>query len=265
MGLMVHCGAHRCERDAVYSCNTPVPFRSTHPIPHSFLLDNVFEQLKRNGWEITNEAYALKEGTVPQSLGERTFAGNQMFAFLDVSHPDAHMPHLESFSLGIRNSFDNTFAATVIAGTHVIVCDNLCFSGGNLIDARRKNTRYIKRDLPGIISHRFGKLVLDARTHAQRSNQYRTTHLTDPQADHIMVKCLRENCVVPSRFRQVVDEYYRPDGPGGHGTVHPDFELPSLWKVQQAFTEVEREHPSLTSSPRRNIQLVNVLDSFIAS
>jgi hypothetical protein len=52
--------------------------------------------------------------------------------------------------VGIRNSHDKAFAAGIIAGAQVLVCDNLCFSGEILL--ARKHTGHIHYDLPVMVT-----------------------------------------------------------------------------------------------------------------
>ena len=62
------------------------------------------------------------------------------------------------YILGFRNDNRLRFPAGMVLGVGVFVCDNLCFSGE--VQLRRKHTRYIKRDLPPMISNELDKLML---------------------------------------------------------------------------------------------------------
>jgi len=59
--------------------------------------------------------------------------------------------------LGIRNSHDKTFPASLVDGALVFVCDNLSFSGE--IRVTRKHTRFIRRDLVTLVQGPIGKLM----------------------------------------------------------------------------------------------------------
>lgn len=273
MGLILHAGAHAVTRDDVHNTPTPDPYDQTYPIPHGWFLDKVESNLERHGWHITEAAYGLQKGEVPQDSRRfhngnittvrepQTFEGNRFFAFLRVEHADNPIPGVEKFCLGLRNSFDHAFSATVMAGSHVTVCDNLLMQGGNMIKARRKNTRYIRRDLPGIIGERFGALMQDATDLRERTTRFIETPLKDHEANDLMIQTLREGCVPSTRFHQVVEEWYRPDGVGGYGDDNNLFLENSVWKLQQAFTEVQKHHPTQDTA-KRNTRLLNVLNPY---
>ncbi len=59
-------------------------------------------------------------------------------------------------TIGIRNSHDKRFPVGMVVGSHVFVCDNLCFSGSIKLTA--KHTLNVFRDLPQKVFDSFGKL-----------------------------------------------------------------------------------------------------------
>ena len=61
-----------------------------------------------------------------------------------------------AFVVGLRNSHDQSFPASLVIGSAVFVCDNLAFSGEVVL--ARRHTRFIVRDLPEMVDRAGGRL-----------------------------------------------------------------------------------------------------------
>ena len=56
--------------------------------------------------------------------------------------------------IGLRNSHDKSFPASIALGSGVFVCDNLAFSAE--VTIARRHTRFIERDLPRVVHTAVG-------------------------------------------------------------------------------------------------------------
>lgn len=142
-GMILHCGADLAERNNLVNVVTPPSTKSWFPLPHDRLLESVETQLKSTGFEIEAETHALTKN------------GARYFGLLQVSLPSRTRDDFK-WIIALRNSHDKTFPAGLVAGSRVLVCDNLCFSGE--VTLSRKHTRFAARDLPNLTAQAIGKL-----------------------------------------------------------------------------------------------------------
>ena len=142
-GLLLHCGAEVIDRRTLSRVETPSCTESWFPIPHDFLLKEVESQLTAHGFGIGETTHALSH------------EGKRYFGVLQILRPDDG-PDDYSWIVGIRNSHDKTFPASLVMGTRVFVCDNLAFTGE--VKLSRKHTRFAVRDLRFMTSRAVGRL-----------------------------------------------------------------------------------------------------------
>jgi hypothetical protein len=132
MNLCLHCGARRVDRETIERANTPAGTRTWVPVPHHRVLEEVERAMAGGGLRVVNEAHAL------WGIGQR------YFGLLEVCNGHPHGDN--SLVIGVRNSHDQTFPASIALGSTVFVFDNLSFSGE--VTIARRHTRFIERDLP---------------------------------------------------------------------------------------------------------------------
>lgn len=134
--LILHCGASLVSMKEINDVRTPHSTSTWHPIPHKDLIDQVTRTLK---------AANLKLGAVSHSL---THDGQRYFGLMEVKSKQQHSDDY-AWVLGLRNSHDKMFPAGLVCDASILICDNLSFSGE--INLSRKHTRFIVRDLPGLV------------------------------------------------------------------------------------------------------------------
>ena len=242
LNLCLHCGSHHTERRKVELAPTPDHTETWFPIPHSSLLREVETTLAAHGMRVVNESHAL--------WGE----GLRYFGLLEVEnghHPDGH-----GLVLGIRNSHDKSFPASIAVGSGVFVCDNLAFSGE--VKIARRHTRFIERDLPGVVGAAIGKLGELRVQQDRRIGAYRGTELSDPIAHDLVVRALDQRVVPASQIPRVLEEWRHPH--------HPEFTQggKTAWRLFNAFTEVLKGR-NLALLPRRTQCLHGLIDSACCS
>ena len=139
--LLLHCGGQHVSRDDVYGTPTPERTQTWVPVPHHRLLELVESTIGGHGFQIQNQAHALW--------------GDRYFGLMGLTNGHAASDY--DLVLGLRNSHDKTFPASLALGSQVLVCDNLSFFGEVVLT--RRHTRFIERDLPGIVAQAVGKLT----------------------------------------------------------------------------------------------------------
>jgi hypothetical protein len=192
--LVLHCGAARADREQVAAALTPARTATWVPIAHGTLLEQVQGCLTGHGLHVVSEAHGL------------TRDGQRYFGLLQV----ANGTNADDFGLvvGVRNSHDKSFPASLVLGASVFVCDNLSFSGE--VKLARKHTAFIERDLPQLVDRAIGLLGGLRRTQEQRFAAYRQHELSDGQAHDLLIQALDAQVLPVTKLPDVLAEWRRP-------------------------------------------------------
>lgn len=232
--LMLHQGSHSVSRGELASSYTPSPTATWKPVPHLQVLQTVEKALLQRRITIMGQAHGLSHD------------GKRYFGLLEILSPTGSEI---SWVVGIRNSHDKAFAAGVVAGSQVLVCDNLCFSGE--VCLARKHTGHIHADLPVIAEQAVDKMRGYWFLHRQRIDAYKQKRVTDTRAHDLVVRSVDAGVMANSYVPKVLQEWREPS--------HEAFVPRSLWSLQNAFTEVFKGRLDLL--PERSQKLHEVLDA----
>jgi hypothetical protein len=197
------------------------------------VLQTVEKALLQRSIQVTGQAHGL------------THDGQRYFGLLEVSSPHNAQAH---WVVGIRNSHDKTFAAGIVAGSQVLVCDNLCFSGEILL--ARKHTGHIQDELPSMADRAVDGLRDFWYQHGIRVSAYQNTKLAEVRAHDLIVRSVDSGVMANSYIPKVLQEWREPS--------HREFEPRSVWSLQNAFTEVFKGRVDLL--PERTMRLHRLLD-----
>ena len=192
--LLMHCGGKQVSRDAIENAPTPEKTNSWTPIAHNRLLELAEFTITTQGFRITNQAHGLWGN------------GDRYFGLMELSNNREHEEY--SLVLGLRNSHDKTFPASLALGSQVLVCDNLSFFGEVVLT--RRHTRFIERDLPGIILQAVGRLS-EMRSHQNdRIEFYKKTQIKDQMAHDIIVRAVDTRVIPVTQIPLVLQEWREP-------------------------------------------------------
>jgi hypothetical protein len=238
LNLVLHCGARHVDRQQVERATTPAASRTWVPIPHHRLLEQVEETLLGDGMTIVNEANAL--------WGD----GLRYFGLLEITNGAASDDY--GLVIGLRNSHDKTFPASIALGNGVLVCDNLAFSAE--VTIARKHTRFIERDLPRVIRAAVGRLSDMRGKQDERIRRYKETELDDTAAHDIMVRAVDATVLPVTQLPYVLSQWRAP--------AHEAFSAngKTAWRLFNAFSEAWKGR-SLCALPLRSQALHGLLDS----
>ncbi len=178
--LLMHCGGKHITRDELANATTPLRTRSWVPIAHQRLLELVDQTIEGQGFHVTNQAHGL--------WGD----GDRYFGLMELAN--GHTEDDYGLVLGLRNSHDKTFPASLALGSQVLVCDNLSFFGEVVLT--RRHTRFIERDLPWIVAQAVGRLSEMRTQQADRLDAYKQTRIQDRTAHDLMVRAV-DTRVIP--------------------------------------------------------------------
>lgn len=235
--LVLHAGAHQVTREEIALVSTPEPTDTWTPIPHLALLQMVTDSLTAGGQVVTREAFGLWR------------KGQRFFGVLEVRNGQRHDDY--AMLVGIRNSHDKTFAASLGLGSHVFVCDNLAFSAE--VQVARFHSKFILRDLPGLVSKGVA-LLHDKRGYQDRRiAAYKEFPISDAHAHDIVIRALRARVINVQRVDDVVEQWYEPN--------HDEFKPRTAWSLFNGFTEALKG--SGADLQPRTIKLHGLMDSVV--
>ena len=236
--LLLHCGGHLATREEVTNTSTPSPTNTWHPIPHIELIERVEEALQLNHLEIGNVAHALSN------------EGARYFGLMEIRSPELPAEDY-AYVLGLRNSSDKKFPAGLVLGFCPFVCDNLAWNGE--IKVARKHTRYIRRDLVGLVQTSIGKLMSAWHEQDKRIARYKQRELTDEVVHDIAVRSVDVGVLPNRKLPDLLKEWREPH--------YEDFQPRTAWSLFNGYTEILKGN--LAELPRRTERLHGLLDSEI--
>jgi len=233
--LVLHCGATAVDRSELALAPMPEATDTYQPIAHDHFIDLVENKMRDVGFTFGSQVHSLTRN------GQRSFS---MVQLMNGSQQDEH-----ALVMGVRNSYDKAFAATVLFGAYVFLCDNLSYSAEVVIG--RKHTTHILRDLPDLVAAGVGQTKAMSYVQDQRFEVYRDFKLTDARADRLMIEMIRRDAINTSRFDKLVTEWYEPRV--DHGPRR-------AWRLFNACTEALKGAPP-HDMPRRTIELQAIMDA----
>lgn len=240
--LVLHCGSHKVERAAIGLVPVPTIKTEGHvPVNHGWLLDQVESAIGLGGMQVVEQAHALSND------------GNQYFGLLQVNRIGFDDNKDYTHIVGVRNSHDQRFAASLVVGHQVFVCDNLAFSGE--IKVARRHTTHIMRDLPGLAVRAVGLLAERWTANEKRIEAYKAHEMADSEVHDIVVRALDCGAITTTQLPRVLKEYRAPR--------HPEFsENRNLWRLFNAVTEIGKE-TSIFATPKRTVNLHALCDGHV--
>ena len=114
--LTLHCGAYKVDKHEVLETQAPAPTRTHFPINHSVLIEEAENLIHKAGYMIQSEAHALSH------------ENNRYFGMYELKSTIQTVDDYNPVT-GLRNAHDKEFAAGLVCGKAVFVCDNLSFDG----------------------------------------------------------------------------------------------------------------------------------------
>ena len=202
MSLMLHAGAEPAEYKVLRDLPVPLATATHVPIPHHSVVDMVKYSLGFFGHEVIQEDY----GVTPD--------GARFFGVLSLRSEYGDYTD----TVGLRNSHDKKFPIGISFGSRVFVCDNLAFSGDQVV--KRKHTPRAKYELPSLIAEIVEPLREQRIEQAQAFEMYRATALRAHHVDHAIMQLFRQGIINVTRIAEVLDAYEKPPFDWGSTTAY---------------------------------------------
>ena len=192
----------KVEREYLANLQTPPPMGSRHaPYPfHSFATDTV-DAIERAGFVIEQEDYAITKDE------------QRMFGLLSVSRPVApsngipalYQPEY-NLLVGMRGAHDQAFSRSLVIGSQVMVCSNLCFHG-DLGNWRSKQTTNIAYRIPDMVSDAVSGLGYAGERLTVDFDAFNARQITRDQGDDILLDVFRSGGFSASQLGRAIADW----------------------------------------------------------
>jgi hypothetical protein len=215
-GLMLHCGGQLKSKEEVFGVPVPAQTATYVPLPYESFLTRIEKQLSVEGIQVVEERLAL------------TKDGQRLFGLMALE-----MPGLVEVDygcvLGLRTSYDRSFANAVSIGASVFVCDNLSFSGD--VTFERKHTAGMLRDLTWMISETVASLPTRFAEQSATFERYKRREVRDTDAHDLAIRLWDAGAIGVLEIPRLVREWREP--------AHPEFTANGKtgWRLFNAVTE----------------------------
>ncbi|MEJ2718960.1 MAG: hypothetical protein P8182_17825 [Deltaproteobacteria bacterium] len=234
--LIAHCGTDYVSEDVILDIEPVEGTKTWKPLSHREIVIPLQNALADAGLKIATKTYSLSAN------------GQRMFAVWQLDNVDSGM----AYTLGVRNSMDKSLALGIVAGTKVLVCDNLAFSGEFI--RFRRHTKGIVDDLDELCLEAIRNVKGNLKDFAEWHKRLVAYVLRRRQAEVLTFRAMETGVLNPSQFGAFYKLYFEEGAKYGR---------PDLYNWHEAVTCLNRDK-NLFQTLDRNKGLNQVCNEFIA-
>jgi hypothetical protein len=198
----------KVERDYLANLQTPPPMGSRHaPYPfHSFATDTV-RAIENAGFTVEEEDYAITKDE------------QRLFGLLNVSRPVAPLYGLardcvsgidtspaHNLLVGLRGAHDQSFSRSLVIGSRVLVCSNLCFHG-DLGNWSSKQTTNIAHRIPEMVADAVAGLGNAGARLTVDFDRFSAAAVSRDQGDDVLLDIFRSGGFSPSQLGRAIADW----------------------------------------------------------
>lgn len=245
--LILHCGAKQATLAEVQAVPTPKETSTWKPIGHGDFVQMVKDEIVATGFQITDEAYGLKDGKIyvpgadPIPVPKAKLFG---VITVDTGNPEW------SLAFGLRGSIDKSISLGAFWGDRMTVCDNMMYTGdGELV---KKHSPGTMAEVPSMLADQISMIPQMVELRENTWNAYKEIALSDAEFHDIVCRSILEEVIPTSKAKAVLNEWREPR--------HREFEPRNLFSAVNAFTEVAKGTPVI-DVPERLGRLSRIADS----
>ena len=226
---------NRIMEQEVRAIQEPEFTKSWHPVSHAKVIDNLELAVNMTGMEIVKKNYSLNE------------TGLNMFGTWILSEQSEGA----QWMIGFRNSMCKSFAIGICAGTNVMVCSNMMFSG-EFIEFRRHTSGVDLEELRILSVKAVTGLTKKMNDLTKWHNSLKQHQLLNNQFKVLTYNAMKRDVIAPSKFNSFINCHEE------ELKLHTQ----SLYTFHGACTRLVKEQ-SLFNISRRTDNLINVCDDYI--
>jgi len=236
-GLMLHCGGQLKTREEVFAVHPPLATATYTPLPYESFITRIEKQLAVEGIKVIEERLALAK------------EGQRLFGLLALSMP-GFLAADYACVLGLRTSYDRSFANGICIGATVFVCDNLSFNGE--VSFERKHTPGMLRDLSWMISETVTTLPMRFAAQSAAFEAYKRHKIHDSDAHDLVIKLWDASAIGVLEIPALLREWRKPRQAAFAESPK------TMWRLFNAATEIIKG--DLWRLPARTTIVHKVLD-----
>src|SRR5437667_1920015 len=195
---MLHCGGQLKTRGEVFAVPAPAATSTYAPLPYESFISRIEKQLAVEGIRITEERLALSKN------------GQRLFGLLALTMP-GFVPTDYGCVLGLRTSYDKSFANGVCIGASVFVCDNLSFQGE--VTFERKHTAGMLRDLSWMIGETVSTLPMRFARQSATFEGYKRRELSHKDVHDLVIRFWDAGALGALEIPRLIKEWRGPRHP----------------------------------------------------
>ena len=235
--LLTDSGARRVSETEVYAVDEPEFTKTWHPVSHSKVLTALENAVKTADIAIRDKQYSLNQ------------EGLNMFGVwnLDIQHDGMN------WAMGIRNSLNKKFAVGVCAGSHVMVCDNLAFTG-QFVEFRKHTGSLDITELDQLAIRAIKGVTKKMHLFTEWHAQLKEFPLNETAFKVLTFESMKRHVFAPSKFTKFLECYHDENDQTEHSE--------SLYAFHGAVTRLMREQ-SLFQVQRDSDRLNKIIDDYI--
>lgn len=223
-GLMMHAGGVKVSLEELQNVKTPPSTSTWWPIPHVDLANTVLKACNDAGMTVESSEFGVWGG------------GERFFGVVKLSPKESDYTHC----VGMRNSHTKEWAATLLGGHNVFVCDNLAFIGERLLS--RKNTSGALVDLETRVREAMGAVRDMLQHHDDEIDFFKRHAITNTRAHDLVIRSVDNEIISNTKIPAVLKQWREPD--------FAEFKNRTLWSLFNAFTTVMGRSPTLDDATR---------------
>lgn len=215
--LITH-GDSKIGRQELLALPSPDSTATHTVVPHSKIVEKTIEALAYRKVSVIAEEYAV------------TKDGARMFGVLTLDIDGQGL----NLALGLRNSWDKSFAIGMVAGFRVFVCSNLAFKGEFFAIAKR-HSKNVLSSLDDTIAIGVDRIQRAFQPMLDQVNVWQNHSLSDTQAKALIYDAFVEDRIdAPKHLMKSVHRaYFEPELDA--------FKPRTLWSLQNGFTTAFKE------------------------
>jgi len=168
---------------------TPVGTDTWRPMRHVSIIDKIEEQLEEIGLPVVHQTFEI--------VGDK---GEQLFASFILDQQKDGI----RWSVGMRNSHNKSFALGITAGTYVIVCSNMVFSG-EFIELRRHTKGLTNNELNEMINKAVAGIITKIEAQVDWQLQLKERTVNEKEMKVLTFDAISDGIILPSKFAEFTE------------------------------------------------------------
>ena len=217
-GLSAHTGkTFRCTREELRTAPLPEATNTWRPVPHFDLATMIVDNANRRGYAVKEEGYAMSKDLLGV-FGAITFA------------PRDNVDTESTRMVGFRHDNKKNMALRLSAGKVVFVCDNMCFSGEQIIAFKHSG----QRDYGAVVGGLFHGLDAKFANMDRTIDFLKDTELSQVEARNKIIDACAAGAFASCDIMPVLEEYAESSA---------GFKPGNVWSLYNAITWVAKKFP----------------------